>query len=80
MDISRPNFYALSLLALGIFMLKTGRNNISSIEQLQFIEMPFLGALFLGILLNQLEQNKISKVSALNKCAWNHLSYLNLSN
>ncbi len=80
MDISRPNFYELSYLSLGIFMFKAGGNNIMSIEQLQFIEMPFLESLVLGIFKNQLGENEISKVSALNKCAWNHLSCLDLCN
>ncbi len=58
MDISRPNFYALSHLGLGIFMLKTAKNNISSIEQLQFIEMPFLHALFLGIFYKSIREKR----------------------
>jgi hypothetical protein len=43
------------------------------------MNMPVLELLFLSKTLNKSENNKITKVSALNKCGWNSLKYLNLS-
>ncbi len=42
MDISQPDFLKLQTLYLGIIMIKTDRNKISSIEQLQFLNIPKL--------------------------------------
>ena len=42
MDISQPDFLKLQTLRLGIIMIKTDRNKISSIEQLQFLNIPKL--------------------------------------
>ncbi len=58
MDISRPKFYALRLLSLRSSIFKTARNNITSIEQLQFIEMPFLDALLLGIFYKSIREQR----------------------
>jgi hypothetical protein len=60
-------------------MIKTGDNNIESIEQLQFMNMPLLEKLYLCKAFDKSDGNKITNVSALNKCAWNSLQYLNLS-
>ena len=62
MNISRPKFYELKMLFLS-------HNNISSIEQLQFIKMPFLESL-------QLDFNDIIEIRALNKCVWKFLQKL----
>ena len=61
-------------------MNKKDDNNITSIEQLQFINMPHLEELVLCKNLNKLEKNKITKTSAFNKCSWNSMKFLNLSN
>ncbi len=48
MEIMRPQFINLEELNLGILrLLKTGVNNLSSIEQLQFLDMPVLEKLIL---------------------------------
>lgn len=44
-DISKPYFLQLELLDLGIELIKTEENKISSIEQLQFMNMPLLKVL-----------------------------------
>lgn len=64
MNISRPKFYELKQLLLR-------QNNISSIEQLQFINMPFLEFL-------QLNSNDIIEIRSLNKCVWKFLHKLSL--
>jgi hypothetical protein len=43
------------------------------------MNMPVLEVLYLSKKLDNSENNKITKVSALNKCGWNSLKYLNLS-
>ncbi len=68
----------LRVLWLGKFMIKKGWNNIESIEQLQFMNMPFLDVLTLCKTFDKSGGNKITNVSVLNKCAWNSLQYLNL--
>ncbi len=78
MDISKTNFTNLKIIDLSNFMIKTVNNNIESIEQLQFINMPLLEELYLGKTVHKLEENNITKVSALNKCAWNSLKCLDL--
>jgi hypothetical protein len=59
-------------------MIKTAGNDIESIEQLQFMNMPLLERLSLGKAFDKSGDNKITKVSALNKCAWNFLRGLEL--
>jgi hypothetical protein len=49
-------------------MIKTGWNNIESIEQLQFMNMPFLEELPLCKTFDKSVGNNITNVSALNKC------------
>lgn len=78
MDISKTNFINLKIIDLSNFMIKTVKNNIESIEQLQFMNMPLLEELHLGKTSNNLGENNITKVSALNKCAWNSLKCLDL--
>ena len=63
----------LRVLNLGKFMIKTERNNIESIEQLQFMNMPLLEELNLCKTFDKSDGNNITNVSALNKCAWNSL-------
>jgi hypothetical protein len=54
-DISKTNFINLKVLYLSKLAIKKGRNNLSSIEQLQFISMLFLNELVLSTtLINQL--------------------------
>jgi hypothetical protein len=53
-------------------------NNINSIEQLQFINMPVLEVLLLCKSFDKSEGNLITNVSALNKCYWNSLRQLDL--
>ncbi len=60
------------------FMIKTGSNKIESIEQLQFMNMPLLEELDLCKTFDKSENNNITNVSALNKCAWNSLEWLDL--
>ncbi len=78
MDISRTNFTNLKIIDLSKLMIKTVNNNIESIEQLQFMDMPLLEELHLGKKADKLGENNITKVSALNKCAWNSLKCLDL--
>ncbi len=59
-------------------MITSVQNNISSIEQLQFMNMPNLEDLRLGNDLGKSDSNHITKVSALNKCVWNNLKLLEL--
>ena len=68
----------LTSLNLGKFMIKTGDNNIGSIEQLQFMNMPLLENLSLCKTFDKSDGNNITNVSALNKCAWNSLRDLGL--
>ncbi len=63
-------------LELGKFLIKTAYNNIESIEQLQFMIMPFLEELGLCKTFDKSGGNKITNVGALNKCAWNSLRLL----
>ncbi len=60
------------------FMYKTGENQIISIEQLQFMNMPNLEDLFLGSNFDKWDMNKIIEVRAFNKCLWNSLKRLSL--
>jgi hypothetical protein len=54
-DISKTNFINLKVLYLSKIAIKKGGNNISSIEQLQFMNMFFLEQLILcTTLINQL--------------------------
>lgn len=48
MEISQTNFKNLSTIQLSKLMIKTERNKIVSIEQLQFMNMPVLSHLWLG--------------------------------
>ncbi len=66
------------MLNLRNFAIKTVRNNIESIEQLQFMNMPLLEVLYLSKTFDKSGVNKITNVSVLNKCAWNSLRGLNL--
>ena len=63
---------------LSKFMIKTGGNNIESIEQLQFMNMPLLEELDLCKAFDKSDYNNITNVSVLNKCAWNSLRGLGL--
>ncbi len=63
---------------MGKFMIKTGDNDIESIEQLQFMNVPLLERLFLRKAFDKSGRNYITNVSALKKCAWNSLRYLDL--
>ncbi len=78
-EISQTNFMHLRGLTLCKFMIKTGMNNIESIEQLQFMNMPLLEKLSLCETFDKSGKNNITNVSALNKCAWSSLRYLSLS-
>ena len=60
------------------FMIKKGRNNIESIEQLQFMNMPLLEELSLCKAFDKSDENNIKNVSALNKCSWKSLQWLYL--
>ena len=68
----------LTSLSLSKFMIKKGVNVIKSIEELQFMNMPFLENLNLCKAFDKLAANKITNARALNKCAWNSLQNLNL--
>ncbi len=70
----------LNYLDLCILIFKTGQNRISSIEQLQFINMPNLIKLNLRNEFDKSDDNQITKVSSLNKSAWDYLTYLQLGN
>jgi hypothetical protein len=59
-------------------MIKTALNKIESIEHLQFMNMPVLKELFLRKTFDKSEHNNITRVSALNKCAFSSLVCLNL--
>ncbi len=61
-------------------MIRTDRNKISSIEQLQFLNIPKLEEINLSKNDVYLDSNQITQVNALNKCVWNSLSWLALSN
>jgi hypothetical protein len=78
MDISKTNFLQLKHLELSNIMIKILENQISSIEQLQFVNMPVLEWLDLCKNFDKSGKNKITKVSALNKCSWSSLTYLDL--
>jgi hypothetical protein len=80
MDVSKTNFMVLKELYLGNLMNKAGQNNINSIEQLSFINMPLLEKLILRKNLDKLKFNKITKTSALNKCSRNLIKLLSLCN
>ena len=77
-EISHTHFMNLRGLNLGKFMIKTGGNNIESIEQLQFMNMPLLEELSLCKAFDKSDGNNITNVSALNKCALNSLRDLDL--
>lgn len=81
MEISKPEFINLGELNWGIISwLTAGVNNLSSIEQLQFLNMPVLDKLVLCKKCNKSDQNKITQFNALNKCSWDSLSSLSLCN
>ena len=42
MEISKTNFAELKTLSLSIFTIKAVNNDICSIEQLQFVDIPLL--------------------------------------
>ena len=69
----------LKELLLRKFMIKTEENNIESIEQLQFMNMPLLDQLILGKTFDKSGANNITNVRALNKCEWKSLQWLDLS-
>ncbi len=77
-EIAHINFTKLIKLDLGNFMIKTALNRIESIEHLQFMNMPVLEDLSLCKIFDKSEQNNITRVSALNKCAFSSLNSLDL--
>ena len=76
--ISQTNYTNLQTLLLRSFLIKAGGNKISSIELLQFINMPLLTELDLCKTFYKSANNSITKVSALNKCAWDSLRKISL--
>ena len=52
MDISKTNFINLKIIDLSNFMINTVNNEIESIEQLQFMNMPLFEELYLGKISN----------------------------
>ena len=78
MYISKTSFLQLKHLYLSRIMIKRAENQISSMEQLQFVNMPVLEWLNLCKNFDKSGKNKITKVSALNKCSWSSLTYLDL--
>jgi hypothetical protein len=59
-------------------MIKTAQNRIESIEHLQFMNMPVLEDLSLRKIFDKSEKNNITRVIALNKCAFSSLNCLNM--
>lgn len=76
--ISQTNYMNLQTLLLRSFLIKAGGNKISSIELLQFINMPLLTELDLCKTFYKSANNSITKVSSLNKCAWDSLRKISL--
>ena len=77
-EIAQINFTKLVRLNLSNFMIETALNGIESIEHLQFMSMPDLRMVILSNSFDKSGQNNITRVSALNKCAFSSLWDLNL--
>jgi hypothetical protein len=79
-DISKTNFLQLKHLNLSNIMIKIVQNQISSIEQLQFVNMPVLEWLYLcktSISQGKIKSQKLALWTSVHGVLWSTLTYVN---